>query len=203
MKRLTLLTTLHCFFFISMLGQTIPIGKYIGYENMLKHRMTKDFYIPGANIETSKDTTYWFHSNIWFHEVTINVLSDTCVNISKVPLYFENGVKHYSDSIGGYFEYECAKIEQFSEHAPLTIRGKYYIFGKVTMCKYCQKPATAIPVYAHCIYRIEESNNDRLVLSTEFGSLVYKRQTLILTSKRKNKSNVVKVKETYDRKERK
>ena len=36
MKRLTLLTTLQCFFFISMLGQTIPIGKYIGYENMVK-----------------------------------------------------------------------------------------------------------------------------------------------------------------------
>jgi hypothetical protein len=166
-----------------MLGQTIPIGKYIGYENMVKHRMTKDYYIPGANIKTFKDTTYWFHSHIWFHEVTINVLSDTCVNISKVPVYFENGVKHYSDSIGGYFEYDCAKIRQFSESAPIMIRGKYFISGEVTICKYCQKPATAIPIYAHCNYRIEENNNENLILSTEFGSLVYKRQTLNLTSK--------------------
>ena len=193
MKKFIILTTLLWFYYITILGQTIPVGKYIGYENMFKHRMTKDFYSPGVNIERQKDTTYWFHSNIWFHEVTINVISDTCINISKVPVYFEDGVKHYSDSIGGYFYYDYAKIRQFSEFAPIEIRGKYFIYGDMTKCKYAHKPATAIPAYACCKYRIDFDNDGNLLLKSDFGVLAYRKEKIF---DRSSKNKVKQTKET-------
>jgi hypothetical protein len=185
MKKFILLTTIQCFYFITILGQAIPVGKYIGYENIFKERMTNGFYTPGVNIERKKDTTNFFHSNTWFHEVTINVISDTCVNISKVPVYFENGVKHYSDSIGGYIEYDCAKIRQFNEFAPIEIRGKYYISARVTKHKYCYKSATAIPAWAYCYYKIDFDNDGNLLLKGSLGVLVYKKKKNIIQNLKK------------------
>ena len=50
---------------------------------------------PGIYHSKETDTTgHWFHSDEWSHEVTIEVLSDSCINITKVPVFFVNGNKN-------------------------------------------------------------------------------------------------------------
>jgi hypothetical protein len=163
--------------FTAMFGQSIPPGKYIGLENMYKHLKSKDYFIPGIYHTKETDTTkYWYHSDKWFHEVTIEVVSDTCVNISKVPVYFMNGNKFYSDSIGGFFNYECAKISTYSEIAPPLNRSKKYITGYITECKYCHSTGSAVPKYVNCHYDINFNDHGDLLLTTEFGEIIYKKE---------------------------
>ena len=165
------------FQYFVMHGQTIPAGKYIGLENMYKHSKSIDYYIPGVyHVKETDSTKYWFHSDKWFHEVTIEVISDTCVNISKVPVYFIKGKKFYSDSIGGFFIYKYAKIDTYSELAPPKIRGKKYIIGHITESKYCHPVQTAVPRYVDCLYNIDFDAKGNLLLRTEFGEIIYKKK---------------------------
>lgn len=165
------------FQFMVMFGQPIPIGKYVGLENMYKHSKSKDYFIPGIYYTKETDTTkYSFHSDKWFHEVTIEVISDTCVNISKVPVYFINGNKFRSDSIGGFFNYKCARISIYSELASPLVRGKKYITGNITEFKKYNPAGSGVPRYVHCKYDINFDDTGNLLLKTRFGEIIYKKE---------------------------
>jgi len=191
---------------IGVFGQSIPRGKYIGLEPMWRwknldtavyvphpyiyqfptiyriqgkdtiHRVPLVLY-PGIYEPKETDTTkYWFHSDKWFHEVTIEVLSDNCINISKVPVYFINGYKFYSESIGGFYFYQSLKVGTYSELAIRhEIRGKKYIYGSLTDCTYCRRSTHAIMKYQYCHYDIISTQNGNLLLQTEYGSIVYRK----------------------------
>ena len=175
----------------------LPTGKYIGLEPMYRWKnldtavYVPDPYIyqfptiyriqgkdtifrvplvlyPGIHHPKETDTTkYWFHSDEWFHEVTIEVLSDNCINVTKVPVYFSNGKKHYSESIGGFYFYHCLKV---------STNRKVFFAGQLTDCTYCRKSSHAIMNYQSCRYYFDVTKKGDLVLkSDEYESIVYKK----------------------------
>jgi len=170
---LLITTSLICV--ISILGQSVPKGKYVGLEPMYSGPFA---LYPGIDYPKETDTTKnWFHSNKWFHEVTIEVLSDSCINISKVPVYFIKGKKFYSDSTGGFYIYQCAEVWTYSEFAPPEIRGKKFISGSITDCQYCRKFPTAIPKYANLKYNVDITKKGDLCLwSDEYERIIYKKK---------------------------
>jgi hypothetical protein len=157
-------------------GQTIPAWKYVGYENMYQNSFSGNLF-PGIYYRKQiNESEIRSHSQTWFHEVTIEVLSDTCINISKVPVYFKNKKKIYSDSKGGFFYYNCVKVSEYSELAPSEFHGKKLITGHITECKCCDIGGTAVPLYVFCHYDIDFDDKGNLLLKTEFGELVYKKK---------------------------
>ena len=197
MKRLFLILTLVLIYGVTFTSCAtrglLPIGTYVGLEPMFKWRnldtsaLVISPYIitmrhpasydgplvlhPGIHHPRETDTTrYWFHSDKWFHKVTIEILSDTCINVSKVPVYFINGNKYYSESTGGFFFYQCLRVSTYRQN---------FFFGQLTYCKYCRKTPTAIPRYASVRYFFDTTQNrrrDRLILHTDYGSITYYRK---------------------------
>jgi hypothetical protein len=184
----------------------LPNGKYIGLEPMYRWKnldtaiykpnpymyqfptiyrihgkdtiyRTPLVLYPGIYQPKETDTTkYWFHSDKWFHEVIIEVLSDNCINISKVPVYFVNGEKKYSENIGGFYFYQSLKVETYSEMAHRhEIRGRKFIHGPLTDCTYCRRSTHAIMQYENCRYDIISVKNGNLLLQTEYGSIIYRK----------------------------
>lgn len=185
----------------------LPVGKYVGLEPMFRWKTLdtaahvpdpiiyqfptiyriqgKDtiyrpplVLYPGIYHSKETDTTrHWFHSDEWFHEVTIEVLSDSCINITKVPVFFVNGNKKYSESIGGFYYYQSLEVLTYSELAVHhEYRGKKSIYGSLTDCSYCRRSSHAIMKYQNCHYDIISAQKSSLLLQTEYGRISYRRK---------------------------
>ncbi|QHL89153.1 hypothetical protein GU926_17630 [Nibribacter ruber] len=158
-------------------GQVIPRGKYVGYESIWVSKGAVSYFFPGIYTKKQTDTTASFgHSNKWFHEVTIDFTADSCIKITKVPIYFMGGIKHYSDSLGGFLTYGCSKTMYYSRQAPENKRGKKFIFGSLTTGKYLKGAGSGVPRYKYVKYDVESVSDGEIRLRTEFGVLEYKRK---------------------------
>lgn len=160
------------------LAQIIPAGKYVGYEPMVVFKDDTTAPFPGIYyVKQSDPSKGLYHSQVWFHEVTVNVISDKKISIRKVPVYFKNGVKFYPDSTGGFFYYDKLSVGLYSNYAPDTsIRGKPHIFGFLTKSKYALKTGDAVPRYTMINYTIKTADQAHLLMETTSGILEYKKQ---------------------------
>jgi hypothetical protein len=156
-------------------GQEMPLGRYIGYENMrvFKDTILKDYSVPGIDFKKDLDTTKaFYHSTKWYHEVTIEFISDSYVNIEKVPIIFRNGTKYYPDSRRCILYYDSARI---LINKRKEFEGRYLIIGSLTK-ENCKTHRDAIPYYAHCHYVFDFRLKDSLYLKTTFGELLFTKQ---------------------------
>ena len=163
-----IMKTLSSFLLILFIGATscnnrITNGSYKGTELI---RVTSDnrfwpgVFEQGSNIDSL--------GNKWFHEVIIKIKKDS-VRISKKPFFIKDGLKNYSNSLGGFYYYK-GDIEYDKENKSFTI------FSSLDSCSFCPKLATATPRFSRVSYELKKLKRSLLIKTNYENDLIFQRQ---------------------------
>ena len=172
---------------IFLSAQTLSKGRYSMLEKMTVGRDIGDnaditYYIPGIYttiINLNRPNKQWYHK-------TTLIITDTSFTVKKVPVYIttqriiiiDSSKKvpvtisketiNYSDSSGGFYDYDV-KLYKIND---TTIN----VGGRMTECKYCQYPVTATPLFARVGFVIH-FNKENLTVDTNFEKgLLFKKE---------------------------
>ncbi len=165
------------FLSINAHAQILTQGDFIGSENMWKNNYGKTHYYPGVYYEQDfSQASSGTHSRRWFHEVIISVENDSSIIITKKPYYLKDKQKCYSDSIGGFYKYECKLHKYGIKDKTKEKFGKYYISGNYIYNpnKQNMNKTSGVPLYVKVHYTVVKQTNRYIILETEFGEIKYK-----------------------------
>jgi hypothetical protein len=134
------------FLFVASHAQQLQNGYYKGVE-AITVSFDKTQYWPGIyNFGDSESLS----GKNWHHEVIISV-QDSFISIKKRPFYIQNGKVTYSDSTGGFYNYQ-GTIYKVNDTT-------FNLRGDLLKCIYCPRTATATPRYVHAFYVIHLEKN--------------------------------------------
>jgi hypothetical protein len=144
-------------------GQNLPTGEYKGVE-IITVTPGKTAYWPGIyNFESKSDS----FDERWYHEVSI-LVKDSSLTIEKRPITIKDGLKSYSDSIGGFYSYN-GRIVKVNDTT-------FNLRGDLVNCKYCPHTATATPRYVRASYVIHVRSNYWIVDTSYEKGLLFKKE---------------------------
>lgn len=143
------------------------------------HKLSKGHYKGTEAITVSPDNSYWpgvveFWKTIdsqnrqWFHEVIISIKESTAT-IVKRPFSLKDGVKHFSESTGGFYYYK-GDISYDPDDKRFTI------ISHLDSCNFCPVLATATPLYTYESYHIRRNKGNWIVNTNYEKNLIFKRQ---------------------------
>jgi hypothetical protein len=143
-------------------------------------RLRNGIYKGNELITIAPDNTYWpgkikpwsnkkdTFNRQWFHEVIISV-NGPRATITKTPFYVKDETKQFTDSTGGFYNYE-GEIDYDKKDK------SFNIFCSLSNCKFCPKTATATPLYTYESYKIRLQKN-KLVVNTKYEKgLIFAKQ---------------------------
>jgi hypothetical protein len=147
-------------------GQTIPNGRYIGYE--------QNPFCYQKECSVIHDSITKEITEKWYYQVTLNV-TDTLITIEKLPVYFpvnKYSLPYYDSTHGGYYSYKVFIRKGLIGTC---------LFGYMLTCTYCRKMCA--PRYSDAFY-VWKQKGENLLMNTENekNMLFEKQQLSLITS---------------------
>jgi len=154
--KITLFISFLCFASLSAIGQRIPNGKYIGYE--------QNPFCYSGDCKIVHDTLGEELKSKLYFKVTL-IINDSVASLEKIPIrFYGSDTLPICDSTwGGYFLY---RVDAITENR---------IIGLLTKCRYC-KPCGGFCRYNYVSYQYRKYGRNYLFNGISEFNILFEKQ---------------------------